>query len=300
MHKVENINKQKALIIYFSGTGNTKGVAKAYADSLESMGYSSALRSLEAYLERQEDLASDLKDVDILAVGGPIYAGNVPDLLIHWLRTSLSKITGREAGANKRIRALTFSTSAVIDNAHGVHSLSAKLKKKGFAVVGEQAYVMPRNFYIDKYAATPLEEQRALWSKMPEQVTSHLASVLGAGTAAQVQEQVQVQSNRPAMSALGLIGIDLLADVFRIMAKGMGKDYAASDACTSCGLCVRQCPKANITIASSNTNSTANAKAASKATFGKQCMLCTRCIHQCPVNAISYKGKTIEQYRPQF
>ena len=80
-----------------------------------------------------------------------------------------------------------------------------------------------------------------------------------------------------------VLGIDLLADVFRIMAKSMGHNFTMDETCIGCGTCERKCPKANIRVAEKR--------------FGSQCMMCTRCIHNCPVNAIRYKGKKIEQYK---
>jgi len=34
--------------------------------------------------------------------------------------------------------------------------------------------------------------------------------------------------------------------------------------------------------------------------YFNKCIMCTCCIHNCPVNAISYKGKQIEQYRVYY
>jgi ferredoxin len=89
----------------------------------------------------------------------------------------------------------------------------------------------------------------------------------------------------PNLSSIdeSVIMIDFLADLFRIMAKYMGRSFSIGEKCIGCGKCEANCPKKNILYKD-------------KKYFNK-CMLCTRCIHNCPVNAISYKGKQIEQYR---
>ena len=80
-----------------------------------------------------------------------------------------------------------------------------------------------------------------------------------------------------------VVMMDFLADVFRIMAKYMGKSFHIGEQCIGCGRCEKNCPKKNIDHKEKK--------------YANKCMMCTRCIHNCPVNAIDYKGKRIEQYR---
>ena len=93
-----------------------------------------------------------------------------------------------------------------------------------------------------------------------------------------------------ATTVLGIsesvIMIDLFADVFRLMAKSLGKSYQITDKCIGCGKCEKNCPQHNIDFR--------------KKYYSNKCMMCTRCIHNCPVNAIAYKGKHIEQYQVHY
>lgn len=270
------LESKRALVLYFSGTGNTQGAAVLYGKALEVQGFTALVRSIEDYSSGHQDLTKDLHDVSLIAIGGPIYAGNMPDLLVNWVRTQVPKAPSTGCSA------LVFSTSAGLDNAHGVHSIAAKLGKKGYHVLGKQAYLMPRNFYVDKYPPTPLEDQVAQWETLPGAIQDHVNLAFEA-----LAQALAPVSNRPPMKGLGILGVDLLADLFRMMAKGMGKDYSAKPKCIGCGVCVKRCPMGNISLKDD------------QAVFDGKCMLCTRCIHICPINAISYKGKYIEQYRPQ-
>lgn len=53
--------------------------------------------------------------------------------------------------------------------------------------------------------------------------------------------------------------------------------FHISPACTSCGRCVRVCPKANISISKDGVPS-----------MGKSCIGCMACLHSCPQKAIDY------------
>jgi ferredoxin/flavodoxin len=54
----------------------------------------------------------------------------------------------------------------------------------------------------------------------------------------------------------------------------------ADDSCTRCGWCVEHCPAGNIQLASGGVH------------FGQDCLLCMRCFHQCPQQAIQWTDLT--------
>ncbi|MGB3368010.1 MAG: EFR1 family ferrodoxin [Acidaminobacteraceae bacterium] len=242
----------KVKIIYFSGTGNTKAVADLYSQLLKRKGHDVSCSSIE------ENPVVD--DCDLIVIGGPIYAGNMPDELLNWVRKNIPK--------TDTSKAIVYSTSAVLMNANGVKSVCKKLKKKGYQIIDQLILQMPRNFYVDKYDPTPLDEQEIQFENMINQVETSVRNL---------NLEVNLEMNEST------IGIDFLADIFRIMAKRMGKQFKINDGCTNCGLCEKNCPKSNINLSNKE--------------YLNKCILCTRCIHNCPVNAITYKGKTIEQYK---
>lgn len=127
---------------------------------------------------------------------------------------------------------------------------------------------MPRNFYIDKYEPTPEARQKQQFENSAKLIVESIEKI-------HQSEIIHIEES--------VLMIDVLADIFRMMAKSMGKSFAIDDSCISCGMCQKQCPKKNISYV--------------EKTYGSKCMLCTRCIHNCPVNAISYKGKKIQQYK---
>jgi len=247
---------KKALIVYFSGTGNSKTIGTGYEMVLKKMGYETVISSIETL--------KSVEPHDVLVIGGPIYAGNFPDELINWTRRSIPVLQIPS-------KAIVYSTSAGLLNAHGVKSIGKKLMKKGYQVVDAVTYEMPRNFYIDKYAPTPEEEQSIMFEK---------ASKL-------IPVSIEKLSDHQTISDFGsTISIDFFADLFRMMAKSMGKNFSITDECINCGRCERDCPKGNIRLSDKK--------------YLNRCILCTRCIHNCPVNAITYKDKKIDQYKVRY
>lgn len=246
----------KVLIVYFSGTGNTKAIAQAYEKAIKKAGHSVIIASIE-------DLPV-IPEHDFLIVGGPIYAGNMPDKLIYWIRKNIPINDSKK-------KAIVFSSSAGLLNANGVKSIGKKLIKKGYMLVDAATYEMPRNFYIDKYAPTPETQQKQQF----ENVASAILKSLN-----KMDSNILFDLNE------SVIMIDLLADIFRLMAKSLGKSFEITNKCIACGKCEKDCPQHNIDYKNK--------------LYSKKCMMCTRCIHNCPVNAITYKGKSIEQYQVHY
>lgn len=239
-------------IVYFSGTGNTKAIAEGYQSVLIKAGHVVECFSIEEN--------KTLSDHELLIVGGPIYAGNMPDELIAWVRRNVN-------ATNVEKQAIVFSTSAVLLNAYGPRSIGKKLMKKGYSILDLSPYEMPRNFYIEKYEPTPEDVQQQQFEKAAKQI---------------VESVLKIEQRQPMTVEGSVLLIDLMADIFRIMAKSMGKSFEITDSCIECGLCEQSCPKKNIQV--------------KERKFSNKCILCTRCIHHCPVNAIRYKGKQIEPY----
>lgn len=242
----------KISIVYFSGTGNTKAIAEGYNELLLKKGHSVEILSIEESVV--------MSDHDLLIIGGPIYAGNMPDELINWVRKNVKSVENKGA--------IVYSTSAGLLNANGVKSIGKKLEKKGYNLIDLVTFEMPRNFYIDKYEPTAEEVQKKEFGDAANKIVESVGCF-------EHPKLLKVEES--------VLMMDLLADLFRVMAKFMGTSFAINENCVGCGLCEANCPKKNINYREKK--------------YHHNCMMCTRCIHNCPVNAISYKGKHIEQYR---
>jgi ferredoxin len=262
----------KAVIRYFSGTGNTRFAANAIAAELQRKGYSVNCSSIEDDQEASE-LGSLLAEAgSLLVVGGPIMAGNVPEKLIRWVLRRVPPSTGGKA--------LVFTSSAGLENANGVHSLTRKLARKGYQVLGQPVFQMPRNYYFGRYYPTPVDDQLQLIQRLPSKVAGALDVIVDTAAGSAREEPV-------LQSASKVLSLDLMAELFSLIARSMGRKFTSfHDECINCGRCVDSCPQKNI-----------EKRPGGGVVFHGKCMLCTRCIHGCPVNAIGYDEVRYEQYR---
>jgi len=246
----------KILIKYSSGTGNTGFIANELQKHLIKMGHQVESSNIE-----NEAMNSEF---DMLIIGGPIYAGNVPEKLIRY-------VIGNIPDAKNK-KAIVYTTSTGLLNAHGVLSISKKLHNKGYDVVSNERFVLPRNYYFGHYSPMEDEYCKKLFMEAGKQV-----KLL-------VETLKNNNFTRPEIENKEILSKDLMAELFSVMAKFMGKSFRANQNCTLCMKCVKNCPQKNIK------------RKNDKIRFGFNCMMCTRCIHGCPSNAIEYSKKIYKQY----
>lgn len=242
-------SKQRALILYFSGTGNTWIMASAIAREFERSGVSADLLALE-----QAPGNLDLSGYDMLGLGFPIYAWCFPSNVRRFLER-LPRVTGK--------RAFVFSTMQ--SSSLGSEALAARyLKYKGFEVLSARAFLVVNNETIyygpadprDSWTLDMIEQMKA---KAPEFVREILS---GTGV---------IERNNPFYvfcSQLTGIGFDLLDGWLA------SRNFRITEDCTACGVCERICPEGNI------------AEALSWPGFRNRCLMCERCVNFCPMKAI--------------
>lgn len=257
----------KILILYFSGTGNTYYCAKYLGERLSRSGNAIDLYSVEDFPCEQA------AQYDFLIAGFPVYAGNMPAIV----RDCLGALPPAGTG-----RAGLFCTKALCSG-NALRKASRLLAASGSRIVGCADVTMPGS---DGLAFLPADS--AFAKKMCGRDFSHirpldrLAEKIERDGRAGDFPLVRMRT-RPSGVVMDLSFKLCYAPVSR----WIQKKFRADAHCVRCGLCERICPARNIRV-------TENGVA-----FGGRCMLCMRCIHQCPQAAIQIGRGTVGKTRWQ-
>lgn len=238
----------KASIFYFSATGNTARAVQAIAGRLETAGHEVSRQVVDG----RTPPPADMPDLTLIAF--PIWSWAAPHFMLEFVR-HLPQATGAHAAV--------FSTCGGF-GAQGVGEVERLLRRRGYDVVasGEAAY--PDNWVLAMDAPTGAELESAL-AQGDEKVSAFADDLL---------------SEHPGHfhCAWGhLLWSWPISRLFRTCGRRfLGKMFIADGACTSCGLCARDCPVQAIRLSGSPARPRWNAT----------CAACYRCINLCPVQAI--------------
>lgn len=246
----------KGILFYFSGTGNTKWVADRFKEEF-------GLNNIDLKLINIESLEEiNMKGYDFLIIGSSVYGKMQPKIVDNFLnRLPITK---------KSIRAIVYSTQGASSSA-AISVIAKVLEKKGFRVTIQSSMKMPNNFYFASGKKHSINEQKEMLKNAEIKVKNLTSCFL---ENRELKEKVLFPR---------IFLAKISARTFRKVLPKLSRSISATEECTKCGLCLRNCPKNNITFENGH------------AIFHSKCMLCLRCIHICPKNAIRYKGKKISQ-----
>lgn len=241
--------KPKLTLFYFSGSGNTKYVAEKFS-----------LQFLEKYcidlvdIDQFDRLGKGFDDdFSVAGVIYPVHALNAPANVLEFLKGSLPKGEGRKFFIVKSPGDPFFNGGATTE-------IRKILNRNGYIVTHESLVVMPANVFMrfrDEFISKLLEVADVKIAKASSEIMN--------GTVVLHRNPLWMRFSTWFFSRLETFG-----------ASFFGKDLKVNNDCTKCGLCMKICPKENIT-----------ADKEGKPRFGWKCMICMRCIYKCPVNAIS-------------
>lgn len=206
------------MILYFSGTGNSKYVAKRIADAL-----GDEIVNLNDRIK-----ASNISPVETgerLNIVTPTYAWRIPRIVRDWLlKTELR-------GAKRAWFVMTCGSE--IGNADKYNrDLCAE---KNLTCMGTAQIVMPEN-YIAMFSAPQADEACKIVAKAEPSIERAIAAI---------------QSNQPfAPTRNNLYDRFMSGPVNPIFYKFFVKAnaFTASSACIGCGQCVKSCPMNNVAI----------------------------------------------------
>lgn len=261
----------KLLLVYFSGTGNTDYVAHYLAGKLDHPSLEVELHSIE----RQP--ASELAGFDLLAAGFPVYACEMPPFVQEYVDL-LPPGEGRGAFA--------FCTKGAYAGG-AVQRALQRLAARGYVPLGGGSVLMPGTDGLSMIGKDSGLARKALEKdfdhlKDGDRLAGEMASAV-----AQLLDGQPVEALRlplPARARTNLVDWTWAA-AYRWSENFTRTRLHADEGCEGCGLCVRTCPVSNIELQDG------------RARFADRCMLCLRCLHACPSEAIQIGKLTVGKFR---
>ncbi len=245
--------------IYLSGTGNTKHCITRLLELIEP--------GAKAFPIEAEETVARIKENDNIVLAYPTQFSNVPFMVRDFINRN------SELWAGKKIFCMTTMGAFSGDGA----GCSARiLRKHGAEIIGGMHIRMPDAVCDNKMLKKSIEENKRIVREADEKIEKTARLIIEKG-----------QFPQDGLSGFSRV-VGLLGQ--RLWFYGKTTDYSdklkISDSCIACGLCVKNCPMANLSIADG------------KAVSSGKCAMCYRCISHCPEKSITLLGKKVyEQCR---
>lgn len=245
------------MVLYFSGTGNSRYIAKRIAEKL-----GDTLFDINAAIKESAATAIETTDGRLVFVV-PTYAWRIPLVVRDWIEHA------EFAGNNKK-------TWFVMD-CGGEIGNAAKYNielcgDKAFEYMGTAQIVMPEN-YIAMFSV-PVREKAAEIISRAEPAIDRCISCIENGERFPIPRN-NLYDRFMSGPVNGLFySLFVKADAF-----------TAGEKCEGCGKCVTICPLNNIALVDGRPR------------WDKNCTHCMACIAYCPTNAIEYGKKSVGKPR---
>lgn len=253
----------KAIIYFFSGTGNTKKVASLYQKYLvqesENKISEVELFSVE-HLSSSEKPVPNPNDYDLAAFAYPVHGFNAPKIFYDFCKF-LPSITDCKKGEKKTAFLFKTSGEGLTYNNYASQKIIRVLEKKGFSFLSERHYVMPYNM-IFRHSKEMVKSEWLYAQGLAKLHSREIAS----------GKKEEVHLNPLKAWFVPLFRIEWL--YAQLQGPSMKVDMTK---CIKCMKCVKSCPYDNISYN----------KEKNKFIFGTKCALCVRCSFGCPTCAIS-------------
>jgi len=266
------------LMLYFSGTGNSKYVAELFGKKMNARCHS---------IEDAVDFGAAIDAADTVGFCYPIYGSRVPRVMREFV------VKHADALKTKRLiilcTQLIFSgdgARALLDSfTHGCAELLDTIKprvksvlhaSKQFDVVYAEHFYMPNNVCNVFFLWLSGEKRMRRCMRNADKKLTKVCRDISGGV-------VKRRGFNAVSIALGSLQGRLMAKYEPRWAKYVWVD----DACTRCMQCVSLCPARNL------------AESGGKIIHYNNCAMCYRCINMCPERAIYvfFKRRTRRQYK---
>ncbi len=236
------------LLIYYTGTFNTRYVSKMLEKKFGDNGHSVSLYEIDPL--KTERL--DFEGYDLIGLGYPIYGFNAPYPFLKFIKKQKFP---------KGIRTFIYKNSGETYHANDASSINVyhKLKHDKAIIENEYHFIMPYNihFRFDEHLVKEmLEMDEKLLDILYHEVSSGIKNI---------KRYKLIHRIITFFVKLQFIGGDINSFFYRVK----------KDKCLKCGKCIRECPMKNIYSSKKG-----------EIKFHHHCLMCMRCSLGCPTDAI--------------
>ena len=205
------------MVLYFSGTGNSRYVAKKIAeasgDELVSIGQK--IKSGDF---------SEIRSEKPLVFVGPVYAGRLPRVMEDYIRKT------KFSGTQRAYFVVTCAQTPWVT----VQYVEKMCGEKGFALLGFNSVVMPQG-YLAGGGTQPKEVNDKILKAAEPKIIS---------IAETIRDKQMLAKEQPGKAMMSKVLNPIMYSMM-ISAKG----FRVTDKCSGCGKCVQRCPLNNIRLA---------------------------------------------------
>lgn len=250
---------KKAVIFYFSGTGNTWYVSAELAGYLGQGGIKTGIYSIETVTPEQA--AALVSESDLIGFGYPVHGSDLPRPMVRFIE-SLPSSDGKQA--------FVFCTQWLWSG-DGAAIGASFLRKKGFKVQWGEHFLMPNNVTVS-VIRLPYTNNKDRLKKVRDRASRKIKHFSG--------KLIEGKPFRHGFNPVAYLLGSIQRVPYRRVFDKLQNDIAVDEeTCIDCGDCVDLCPTGNLYYADTKIN------------VKGCCILCLRCYNFCPAAAITYMGR---------
>ena len=258
---------KKALIAWYSQTGNTERHGKLIAKTIESEGIKVTASEL-----RHVDLAA-INEHQLVIIGSPVFYYDTPNYVKRWM-AALPEITGMPVASY-----VTFGGPE--GNQHNAAcSIMEGLVNKGGVPIAINTF-MNMGTYPPVWSGKKVKEHTWNTRHLPDASTYQRVRNFAKDTINQVKKEQRAAFSK----TLTMREFSTLFGPIWWTKRSVDQHYIIEDNCIECGTCVDKCPVDSINLADFSIDR-------------DRCELCFGCLNNCPAQAVfmQYSGLRLIGY----